>query len=999
MKGFVLPSLQPSAKGSVWCSQVTLPPPPTDIIMPDSRFVLPPIDRGRRRSDLKRMEARTAALKAEALREHLMCLERRIRGAICDREHERRYQMIWQYQKEKARVERETAAIEAKAMALQRSRYMRGMRDYKTRGHVLHLETTARLRLLTEEENAWRYIMSLLELVSLKDRHRQAEHEAVTAECLAQDLRDIRDWESRIARMSFYPTKPFSPATQIFSSRNVGTGGYRGRDDLLMDYTVCEEEWSRRVEIMADERVARLPLEWRHSATLLECVEEPRARMDLEKMYLYGSCQTRLSALLRIQRWWRMLRATPWRERKRQELKMLMRDKRKQRTSRDYHDVLKRLKRQLGSVSSTPMSLEEVRSAMAAVERAAELSHQNLFDYFVYTLMNRAKNLQETEAQRLRAYPLKKDDGTSSTPQVSALLRVPHRLYVRQQPLQPYPLWRACRWLEGSTSFLLQVRLQEEAETQARGVLLLQEKNNFDTLQLYGTTLKNGAWAWRSLYTAVLCIEGDETIGRGLVQVSEESERELIAVEMDASLSRCNAVVECLGRMMADEEEIRLALIAKERSEYDSLTGGEWRWDNLLRLRQKLQSFRDDKTPSRMDGDFVSGEKYVSLDTTARVIQRFLRVARFRVRCARRRAAQAKAARHEEELKTSLAQLMGLLETQHVERKREDVVAAAGVLGDFLFEERAGTSEEAAVRAFWAWFNERAREPMEPQYETVVARFRQSHRELYRRMHILFAAARDGREQIERQAGEEFNLLRRADACVAIELHALCVREAEERQRLEADVSAERSRCCERHQVLAALAECTAVKRESEKGRGTKHVPQMSHMERLVSREEMIRTRVLLEERRGRGAVLLSLHATLRDAVMQEEEEERVAVHDEINTRWYALSPHTLLIREEELARCDVENAMYKNYGALLERECVMYARHTLLRRFFCERLSFDSEARYFDRELTNLLLQRVSFVDTKLNELVDAETWARMRLMSLEETCRRVYFGFCDVD
>ncbi|RNF12966.1 uncharacterized protein Tco025E_06382 [Trypanosoma conorhini] len=995
MKSFVLPSLQPAAKGAVEGSQVPLPPPPppADLVAAPSSRLFPAIDRGRRLQELRRMEAKTAALEAAVARQRVERLERlecRVRGVICGREHERRYHLLWHYQEAKAKVERRTAATEAKALALQRSLYMRGVRWYEERGQLQHLEAATRAQLVVAETDSRHHVASLLKLALLEHRRRQAELELDTAACLAEDFKAIRDWESRIAAMSFRPAKTFEPTTQLRSPRNVGTGGYRGRADLLLDYTVCAEERRARRELASEERVLRQPLEWQHGAALLQFVEEAQARAAIEAVCRYGCCQARLSALLRIQRWWRMLRVTAWSERKRRQLKKCVAKKRDRMTSRDYLALLGRMRRQ--AAAAAPMSEEELHKAVATIEQAAERAYQNTFDYFIYTLMNRAENLHQTEKHDLRDYPLMEDDGTTIVPPVSRLIRVPYRLYVRQQTLQPYPHWRALRWVEGSTSFIQQVQLLEKSEAEARALLCAKKGEEFHTLHLYHAVLRQGAWAWRSLYTAILCIEEEETVCRGLLHVFEDNSRGVLEVEAEASVSNCIASEEGRWRLLNDEARLRRDLAAEESDAFFFLTEDEWRWGNLLRLRTKLRDACGSRLRWRIAQNTGVGRKYHSLDSTARIIQRFLRMVAARKRLAEEQASRALRLQAETQLQTTSAAMLKMLEVQHREGDTEELRWAAAMCPSGDADSSVESHFETALNLFRDWFDERAQEPMEPQYKAIVARFLQANREICGRMRTLFAVTRNGRQRIEEEEALAWNALHHTSAFAPIAIDALERREAAQRERLEGDAAEARSHWHGRAEFLAALATCTATAAATGKHKKAPlRPPCMSLLERLVSREDVLRMRLAVEERRDRGDALLSLHATLCINTLREEQQERWALYKRIDKSWSDHAPLGLLEQAEAVARRSLEATAHTDYGVLLAHECGLYAQQVLYRQFLRGCLAFESEARYFDRRLTELLFRRVGHLGQKLDELVAAETCARARVEQLEATHRDV--------
>ncbi|ORC86978.1 uncharacterized protein TM35_000241280 [Trypanosoma theileri] len=995
MKGFVLPSLKKSGKEQLWTSQVQVPSPPADLLTTELNTVLPCVDRTTRRQELKRLQCKAAALEAAAEREHLESLERRIRTVICGREHEKRYRMLWQYQEEKARVERTTAAAEAKALALQRWRYMQGVSNYKSRGYILHLETAARIHIAEQEKGAREHIMSLVDLFLLEEKRRRAVREAASAECIYEDLKGVRDWECRIAQSAFRPTKPFGPTSEIFTRRNIGSGGYRGRTDLLMDYTICEEEQKMRYCIICDERLERLQLVWQHDRAQIMFAEEPHARNFLEELCYYGSCQARLSAVLKIQRWWRMLGVTPWGERKMRELRKCVTRKRHQMKASEFRNVIQRMQRNLHSTSTT-LSPEELENKKKALERAAEMSYQYLFDYFVYTLMNRTSNLQEMEMQRLRSYTFATDDGTTPIPPVVAPLRVPYRMYVRKQPVQPYPRWRLLRWIEGSTSLIQKINMCEKEETQEREALQAREEGEANILQLYHTALNQGPWAWRSLYTAVLLIEQEEEMCRNMLQTGEQDNRALVLVEAEASMSRCMSAVEGRWYVLCEEERQRLLLVEEEHNEFIRMTENEWRWDNLLRFRIKFKESFGGTLLWKMAFKNGMGRKFVSLDSVSCIIQRFFHSTLGRMRRKRERIPTPEA-----QLKKTAEEMVHLLELQWEEERQS--------VWKFTQEfSSAETHVNTAVELFSAWFDEKAEEPMEREYKAIVARFLQANKELYKMMHILFSVVRNGRERIEDQEKQEREALRHTKTFIAISVHHLCIQEASERENIMNEFGELQLQWEERAELLLALARSTAITTTTttteevtnkEKVASMKKstlpnliLPSMSPVERMVSRENITRKHLSLEERRGRAEFLLSLHVCFRSTIMQEEHQELLVLCEGVDS---CISPHPLLrllMTAEEEGRRHIQEEFYKSFAALLERGCVMYRDEALLPRFLRGHLSFASEARYFDRHLTELLLQRLAHMGSKINELIAAETCARARVEYMEEIQRRLY-------
>ncbi|KAH9600446.1 hypothetical protein LSM04_002595 [Trypanosoma melophagium] len=1001
MKGFVLPSLTKSKNEPLWTSRVEAPAALADLITPELNTILPSVDRTTRRQELRRLECKAAALEAAAERERLESLERRIRAAICGREHERRYRLLWHYQEEKARLERTTAAAEARTLAMQRWRYMQGVSNYRARGHVLHLETTARTHIITQEEDARQHILSLIDLTLLEENRRRVVREAASAESIYEDLKFVRDWESRIAQSSFRLTKPFGPTSEVFTRRNIGSGGYRGRTDLLMDYTVCEKEQKMRYCIICEERLEHLQLVWEHDRDQIMFVEEPNARSALKELCWYGSCQARLSAVLKLQRWWRMLSVTPWGERKRRELRKCVMQKRHQMKASEFRIVLQRMQRNLHSTNKTP-SLEEIEKMKIALERAAEMSYQYIFDYFVYTLMNRTSNLQETEMQRLRSYTFDIDDGTTAIPPVVAPLRVPYRMYVRKQPLLPYPRWRLLSWIEGSTSFIQKTNMCVNEEMQEREALQVQEERETNILQLYHTALNRGPWAWRSLYTNVLLIEQEEEMCRKMLQSSEEDNRSLILVEEESSMSRCMATEEGRWYVIYEEERKRMRLVEEEHNEIILMTKNEWRWDKLLRFRVKLRDSFGSTFHWKMANKSGVGRKFVSLDSVSCIIQRFFQRALGRIRRVSERIPAP-----ETQLKKTSEELALLLESQWEEERQSTWKCSQQHVS-------AETHVNTAVELFSAWFDEKTEEPMETEYKAIVSRFLQSNRELYQKMHFLFSVVRNGRERIERQEEHERNALRHTKTFVTITLYHLSLQEASERKSIITEFEVLQSQWEERAELLATLARTNATSNvntttttttTTKGGNNTKKVasvkkstllgltlPCMSQMERLVSREDMARMHISLEERRNRSEFLISLHACFRSTIMRKEHQELVVLCKGVDS---CISPHpslVLLMNEEEEGRRHIKEEFCQSYAALLERGCVMYAYQALMPQFLRGHLSFASEARYFDRHLTELLLQRLAHMGSKIKELLAAETCARARIGYMEELQRRLY-------
>ncbi|EAN80081.1 uncharacterized protein TEOVI_000110500 [Trypanosoma equiperdum] len=1030
MNPFILPPLERPATGGPWTSHVRLPPESEKILETMPKRLLPAIEKSYLSASVKKLSIWKPEPRFEDMIEALERQQRKLRATIGGREHECRYRLLWQHQEEKVIIECRTEAASVSELMRQRARYSQKVRDFEARGHVLHVETLTRGHIYKSEEDARKHIESLEAMMSLKGLRHKASRDVESAESILHGLCDVQEFERCVAQGSFHPSKIFKPVTSLIMTRNTGTGHYQGRTDLLMDYTVCDEECRARARLLFGERLALMDLYCEHNAVVTIAVEESSARAAMWRAFRWGRCQARLEALLIIQRWWRMLRVKPWLVRRKQGISECFRKKRWKMTASDYHALLSRMRRSRALVGG-PSSLTDIRQSMAAVERAAELSHQWLYDYFVYTLMNRAAQLHRLIQHDLGIHSVEEyaersaeeeDEATSSLP--LSLLRMPYRVFVRMQAKQPYPSWRINRWVEGSISLM---RLQEglmAEESRLRDVLHGREARETDALKLFQFVLNKGDWPWRSFCTAMHFIVHDESIGRDLVAESERNARSTLSVEEAAEASQY-FTLESERLYILQEEALRREAIEKEESTvFGDATEGEWRWENLCKTRMRFAASCGCVLHWERERDRGLGSKHVSLDSVARVITRFFRRVQRRRRLA---AARSKDASEETRVREIASAMKRLLEGIIEEDKQliphyiaQFGAAATAVLSPVstsrateLCSQAIGTQEDASyidtsASLFSEWFDAQASEPMERNYKEIVARFIAAHKDLYRDMQHLFYIVRRVREGVEESELSERIALQQSEAFLQVATYQVSVCEEKGRLKLVEEIESAHLDMCEQLEMLGALAWCTtpstrpkpfvfpltkARKAKPEVTNALLPLPiYMTNTNRLLCREEVTRVRIAVEELREYKAYLENAHNLLHDDVVREEATQRLLLCAKVDN-YYPSNPPVAqlaaLVEEETHTRIPTEEEALGTYSSPMLRSVSEYAEHVLFKRFLQGFLKFSSEAQYFDRHVTVLLLQRVSFLGSKLRELLAMESCARGRLEFYEERYR----------
>ncbi|CCD12300.1 unnamed protein product, partial [Trypanosoma congolense IL3000] len=453
---FVLPSLKPPPTGRTWNSRIRLPPQNPSFLDTVPKLVFPTVEASRCAEDVKKLEALRAEQRLSEAIESIERQQRKLRATIGRCEYEWRYHLLWQHQEEKAMLECCLEAASVSASARQRARYSQKVRDFEARGHVQHVEAVMRENIQVAEKDARDYIISLENVVSFKGLQRTATGEAESVESFLDSLKGVQEIERRIAQDSFRPPSIFEPVTQLTISRGCALNGSFRTPTLFYDSAPCKEEHVERVTTMIGEQLDRLIIYWEHDVVTSVSMRESALREKLYQLFRWGSCQLRLRALLTIQRWWRMLQAAPWTERCKKALRLCLRERRWRMTSADYHNVLSRMRKNQ-SPHGNLVSKNEVSVLMAALLRAAEISHQWTYEYFVYTLMNYARQMYELaqhdlgvgSSSRGNSSDLEGNNGELTMWSQTPML-MPNRMFLRLRTMQLYPQWRATRWVDGS---------------------------------------------------------------------------------------------------------------------------------------------------------------------------------------------------------------------------------------------------------------------------------------------------------------------------------------------------------------------------------------------------------------------------------------------------------------------------------------------------------------------------------------------------------------------
>lgn len=629
--------------------------------------------------------------------EALLRRERAHRSMILGLEHESRYRYMWDYHAESEKNRTKRRAKSKVATAWREKKYLDSIKAYHQWSTIWTEEVNDRDELLHAEEESWEYLCGCWELECL-----QVDAAEIDKDCVQNERRweahvlvreeEMKAGEKKLQNQIFRGRKipnsipllsngssPLSTAAAVCSLLQYATGREIGEGLNALSYTkrrlrfvsspeVVEMEFQSRQKVRREEIVARTSWMAEGEKHFITALEEQKIRQDLYQLFYAGWSSFHLSCMIRIQRWWRQIRAHPWSYYRRSHYRSLLAAHRSLQTSSDYKLRIARLEKpsrrlleryQIDSSScGYPISTEvlKVEELLKVYDQerllmlsAAVFRYKFMMDLYVFSLQQ-LYNLFIEDQRRylmvqidlcLQRYPDVEDRqllvAVESNEEwmsrrrlekhLAVLLKAPHtmpkRLFTRYR--LPYPSWRATRWMEWSEFTLQSVRLLCTEEKQCRKTMMNSYIRNVRGLHVFHHALLQGLQRVREYERSMLMLYQDERERRQLVGQEEKEGR----VEMKLYQLRLHdwwAVRMQMTLSLLEESDCkRKELLVREELEYASLIEKTWRWDHLGAARLRVSYSRYPYGESGWDAEVhgKSAQHFVSLQSVAEVIARF----------------------------------------------------------------------------------------------------------------------------------------------------------------------------------------------------------------------------------------------------------------------------------------------------------------------------------------------------------------------------------------
>lgn len=764
---------------------------------------------------LSRLQAKQRAIEAHSRLDALLRHEGNIRSVILGREYEQRYALQWSYESASAKLRRELETFREKRLMEEKRKYKSTVRLFQASAQLFHDEAAQRELLVHEELAGFSYVESVEDLERLQAEALCLVGEEMRTDAFFEAANEVRQQEMANALLSCRLPKLFVPSEPLhLVSSTVITGKPLDRAAVtrmqyVMDWAVSEEEFRARQDIRYDEMLARMSVVAELNAQRMALEEEPAARAEVVELFMWAACQARLSAVIRIQCWWRLTMAHRWSTRKRGGLLGGLRVMRLQCTSRD-------LRRKLDRMSKGPTRTLNAKEQLCAVEDAATRLYSMAMDYYLFTLSERIAQFVRGERHDafLRFHrSLSVLEAFAGNPgseglegqlqmqavrsayhcrEMSARPDVPHCL-----PLKvglPYNKWRTSRWISGSLAYIDSVRHIEADEERARGVICHAEELNSVGLVVLMRAAHAGAEAVNAVEHRLVAFMECEATGRLTVEFQEETgSSTLRAASFHVNLT-VGSLRQPFLRLCEAEAAARAAIDSDAQTSWEGITSSEWQWDRLWACRRRLATPYKTHVAWKTAVRTGVARKFVSLNSAACVVTRFMRGAR-RTRmseCNNRALTPPREVHLTDLSEVLMAQLARLLDEKEERRERKERDRDGDHTdAQFLRRERKATPVKrtskvasntvkerldnivalAASRAlrkqppsadprdalqvacnrYNAWLTLEELKPREVHYKELLTRFHCANADLYHAMNHLLLLYREGRHKIERE--------------------------------------------------------------------------------------------------------------------------------------------------------------------------------------------------------------------------------------------------------
>lgn len=760
---------------------------------------------GVKRRELERQEAMASLVKSE----------RAYRADITCREDERWSRLLVDahYVLEKALTfhKRQTLLLEEEDRLAAED----AVRHHRALAALTEAEQTVRQTIVADEAQQRCFICGSARFEQLSASASVAQAQSEAASALYRQAAEVRQLELRLVKRSYRPpAAPLSvpPVHLLLFPQNPSASPSRLiRTDLLMDYSVQEEEFAARQGRRQQEAFERLPLTWWAGAVLGVMQEEQRARCVLTRTFHFGCSHTQLTAVITVQRWWRQLRCVPWSMWRRAALHCDVAAYCSTLTSEDYRVKVDRLEqRHRKALSPTWTSQEseaQLKRMQRALESAAVRSSQALLIDYLLSLSRRAANYWRStqhdariayrvaanelqELERLEESSAKTDDARHRVQQAKEHLQCVggcHAPYgVDLRPGWCYEKWRQGRWWRGSTAYLTAVQRITCEEEQQRDDILMEEGESKGRLHTYVTVLQRGYAAATRWMDAVEVLEYSESDERALLRFDEACARDMYDSAWGLLASQVESAWRPFRLLCEAEAHGRQALCDAAEQALRVLVSDEWRWSRLAAARVRLAAPGGGRGAWRLLPDSSRNQKFTSLDSVAAVITRCLRAVtaqrrttdftqRLRARRDRRRELNRDGA-------VLLRQVAQLLKEKNVKQNRQQRLTAPPLTTSTWPPTAAGLQAPGyvgqAALAFRAWFNVEvdSRRRCHPQRRSSQAigesrsektfllllnRFLHANSDALLRSRVLFDMHREQRAAIEAEEARAFASLRK----------------------------------------------------------------------------------------------------------------------------------------------------------------------------------------------------------------------------------------------
>lgn len=729
-----------------------------------------------------------------------------LRATLLGYEYESRYRLLWAYQRESERLR--VGALEASqvAAAWQQSKYLESVRAFQRWGEVWSTETNAREELVREEAEGWEGVWGwhAMELLSIEHKKLQAERAAAMERLEAMD--SVRQFELEVqlsalrSSSQYYP----KPPTEMVSATII-TGkptdlelkSKKKRVEYLMDYTVNEEEFQHRQGLRREEELARVALVAEREKTIDVPLEEMRERFELYDIFYHGCHEGRLQRILKIQRWWRMLRSAPWSSHSRAALRSELRSYRSAEQPSSYY------RRKLELMVKNKREPSEEKQ-MHWQTLAAKRLHQTAMDEYVISLQRLWETFVIQQEHRYqvaidRCLQTKLDAASAITLVASesdeewkarrgyqhylqwlqSHSELPLRFFTRHPP--PYEAWRDGRWDRYSTQTLQRIEDCHAEEAAAREASEADWEHGNSELALWASVLASGdEEAVKALQLLIGEVEQMESEDRHQILQSECTEwSDIVMVKAAWDEQHVQPAMALWAQML----RARRVIWKEEEAALVALGETHWRWSSLASARARIAAGYPSRAVWNISCRSDCAKAFRSLDAVANLIRRFF------YRYVHRKPAvvlggddeqteelllqlrAAKAAHRLECLyKERTAALKLSAQARAREKKANEEVNGSG--GALFTQERIpgfscvprwvaaaeqaakGEEEDDVSRVGpWIYFRRWMVSNMESErdWREVLARFQSQNREFYNNFAFLLSLMREGRERIERE--------------------------------------------------------------------------------------------------------------------------------------------------------------------------------------------------------------------------------------------------------